>query len=277
MILGHSIAYRTLYPDEHFSEEPQVIHCHNRFHYGDHIFNLKFFKAHASLLKSKHITIRYYYDTSYITSPKELLHYVDPEVVSLHSLYDAPSYSHELWMGHCFDICHYQFDSYFHRHYNKLKNMFSLHEPSVCTDFFMNEPYLEDNYQSLPYEYKDVDVLVINCKPFSGQTNVTIEQFTPLVYELTKTLKVVTTEKINGVLCTRDKGLSLQDIGAISTRAKYIVSVNSGPTVPCYNHLAKASVRHWLLFDNDKTFETPTITCLNYFPSVEQCKSILKL
>jgi hypothetical protein len=40
----------------------------------------------------------------------------------------------------------------------------------------------------------------------------------------------------------------LQDIGAISTHAKYIIAINSGPLVPCYTHATKEHVKKWIIF-----------------------------
>jgi hypothetical protein len=47
-----------------------------------------------------------------------------------------------------------------------------------------------------------------------------------------------------------DDKLMLQDIGAISTHAKYIIAVHSGPIVPCYNELAKNNVKKWIVLVN---------------------------
>ena len=48
----------------------------------------------------------------------------------------------------------------------------------------------------------------------------------------------------------------MQDIGAISTHAKYIVSANSGPFVSCLNLQTKKSVKHWFILDKNPFLES---------------------
>ena len=48
--------------------------------------------------------------------------------------------------------------------------------------------------------------------------------------------------------CTMRDGLTMQDIGTISTHAKYIIAVHSGPIVPCYNSITKKNVKKWFVF-----------------------------
>jgi beta-glucosidase/6-phospho-beta-glucosidase/beta-galactosidase len=45
-------------------------------------------------------------------------------------------------------------------------------------------------------------------------------------------------------------GLTIQDIGAISIHAKYIVAVFSGPITACFNEYSKDNVKKWIILNN---------------------------
>jgi hypothetical protein len=66
-------------------------------------------------------------------------------------------------------------------------------------------------------------------------------------------LNIVTTTYVNNdIKCTFTDGLHLQDIGAISIHAKYIVGVHSGTMAACYNSLTKRNVKKWFIFAEGK-------------------------
>jgi len=77
------------------------------------------------------------------------------------------------------------------------------------------------------------------------------KDFDNMIKTLHNKYKIVTTEKIKDIPCTRDNKLMLKDIGAISTHAKYIIFINSGPITPCLNSYALKHVKKWFEFDNN--------------------------
>jgi hypothetical protein len=268
---------------ERFSDnsEKHIIHCFNRFHYGDNILNLKFFFNYTELLLKHKIHIMYYYDTSYILNINELQKYVNKETVSLHPISERPDDAHELWMGatRCFEeLCYYNnFDSYYTRFYKNIKDsILCINDDSIITDIFQPEPYLIPMYNKLNDVYKNIDILIINCSAHSGQINFQKESLTPLCIELSKIYKVVTTEKVNDISCTRDHQLTIQDIGAISTYSKYIIAVNSGPVTACFNQYAKLNVKKWILFDNNVVYSKSNIYVLHHVPSLSECIAIFE-
>jgi hypothetical protein len=50
----------------------------------------------------------------------------------------------------------------------------------------------------------------------------------------------------------------LQDIAAISTHAKYIIGVHSGPVTACFTDATKKSVKKWILFADNKVKHSQT-------------------
>jgi len=122
--------------------------------------------------------------------------------------------------------------------------------------FSYTDPDLLKRYNHFPEKYKNIDVLIINSKPQSFQFDLesNYKEFNSMIHKLSKKYNIVTTEKINGILCTRDNNLSLKDIGAISTHAKYIIAINTGPLIPCLNTYALKHVKKWFEFDTRMPF-----------------------
>jgi len=117
--------------------------------------------------------------------------------------------------------------------------------------FVYSDTDLLKRYNSLPSKYQNIDVLVINSEPQSQQYDLekNRKDFEKMVNSLNNKYKIVTTEKIKDIPSTRDGNLSLKDIGAISTHAKYIIFINSGPITPCLNSYALKHVKKWFEFD----------------------------
>ena len=106
-------------------------------------------------------------------------------------------------------------------------------------------------YEKFPKKYKDIDILIINSEPQSYQYDLDSnrKEFNEMIYTLSEKYNVITTNKIKNILCTQDNNFSLKDIGAISTHAKYIIAINTGPITPCLNSYAFKNFKKWFLFD----------------------------
>lgn len=110
---------------------------------------------------------------------------------------------------------------------------------------------LIERHEKLPEKYKKLDVLIINSEPQSYQYDLegNREEFNKMIYTLSENHKVVTTNKINGILCTQDNNLTLKDIASISAHVKYIIAINTGPLTVCLNSYALNNVKKWFEFD----------------------------
>jgi hypothetical protein len=225
---------------------------YNSFHYGDHIWNLRFFFNNAALLKSKGIKIKYFYDSSYIKNLDELKRYVDPDVVTLDTG-SLPDGAIELWIGRDINgIKHTALEPYFVQYYGKIVTILGLEGENINTSLYQKEDYLQDIYNKLDDKFKDLDILMINAAPQSGQySKFDAERFKEACIKLSKKYKIASTSEADpSISCTMRDGLLLQDIGAISTHAKYIIGVQSGPIVPCYNEAMKQNVKKIIYFDD---------------------------
>ena len=251
-------------------------HFYNRFHYGDNILNLKFLFNISKILKDKNILIHYYYDNNYCKKIEELQRYVDPAVVILHQLTYRPTYAIELWVANEIDgVTEKDFDNYIKLFYNKILKHLHLDNLNIDISLYQNEPYLDEKYNKLDSKFKDIDILIINSTPQSGQFKYNKEIFDAMCVRLSKKYKVVTTEPITDIIPStlRDK-LAMQDIGAISTRVKYVIGVHTGPVIPTLNKMTRDNIKKWILFaSNGITHTEPKI---NVIPNAEEANNIEK-
>lgn len=231
-------------PTIQFSKSTTEFHFHNRYHIGDNLLNLKYFLYLSPILKARNITIFYYYDTSWpYNKPETLRAYMDPDVVTLRPLHEKPHNSVELWMGNRINGIHYtNTETYYDLFYKRIVSYLNIVNPSLSTSLWIDEPFLLRIYDTLEPQYKNVDILILNTVGHSGQCDDT-SPLTQLARHLSKRFTLVTVDPIAGIPSAHT--LSLQQIGAISTHAKYIISSCSGPQIPCYNKYARDHVKKW--------------------------------
>jgi len=228
---------------------------YNKYHYGDNIMNLKFFYNIRAFLKKHKMHINYYYNHHYCKNKDELFRYVDSSTLALLPFENVDPKSVELWMGNPIqNISHTQWVEYYDLMYKFIccnlakdadeKTILAIR--NIDTSVWQREDYLSTVYNRLPPQFKDLDILVINSLAFSGQYTQDRSVLDNLCIKLSKHYKLATTLKINeDIPCTMDSNLMLQDIGAISTRAKYVIAVYTGPLCAVYNTMSKEYVKQW--------------------------------
>ena len=226
------------------SDTDKVIHFYNRFHVGDNLLNLKFFLYISDVLKANDIKIYYYYEPAWrFNKMSTLLSYTDTSVVTLKPLSEMPSTAIELWMDiPIHGVTNRQYEYYFELFYKRILSYIKIDSSSLATTLWLEEPFLLDVYDALQPQYKDIDILILNTLGHSGQFD-NNSQLNNLAKYLSNWFTIVTVDPVNGI--TSAANLSLQQIGAISTRSKYIISTCSGPQVPCHNKYTKEYVKRW--------------------------------
>lgn len=231
-------------------QERREFHFTNGGHYGDNILNLRFLYNNADLLKANNIFIYYHYPAGHITKVEELQRYVDGGCVELDRGAPPPDAT-EFWMKDDIDgVSSASFSQYYSLLYRNMLRTMGLEETGVDTSLFQKEDYLQGIYEGLDETYKNIDVLILNAEPYSGQFAYVKADMDALVRKISQRFRVVTTTPVDAnIPCTMNGGLSLQDIGAISTHAKYIFGVHSGPLIPCFNAATKAHVKKWIILE----------------------------
>jgi hypothetical protein len=232
-----------------------TFHFHNSAHIGDNLLNLKYFLSVARILKEKKCKIYYYYDTGYLYNKKEkLMQYVDPELIELNPLSERPSDSIQLWMADPKNgLMHEEFEKYFEQFYLELSKCLNIENLNVNNTLWLEEDYLLPVYEALDPQFKDIDILILNNLGMSSQYN-NNKSLNQLCHHLHSKFNIVTLgevgiknisfiKNISGI--KNASGLTLKQIGAMSTRAKYIITPNSGALIPCLNSYTKNYVKKW--------------------------------
>jgi len=259
------------------NQSPEIIYFNffNKLHYGDNILNLKFLFNISPILKKKSIKINYYFDDKY-NKREELERFVDKEAVTLHPLQDKPGDAVGLWMGDNIyngafvkapgpsqSLTYRDFDKYYRAFYQIIVDKLGLKEENIDVSLFQPEPYLQDIYNGLDEKFKDLDILIINGEPQSMQYKYDKEKMNRMCLRLKEKYKVAVTSCFDdSIACTMNDNLMLKDIGAISTHAKNIISVHTGPLATCYNITTKGNVKKWLVLGDDIEYKEADIKIL---------------
>lgn len=246
---------------------------YNSYHLGDQLFNLKFFFNIHDHLEKESITINYYYPLN--TDHKELERYTKSNVVTLIPIHSnqfdtIPNPKYSLWMGDTKNGENYDniFDKYYMEYYKEILKILKLDNIKICCSLYQPEDYLIDIYNNLNIKhcdkYKDIDILILNNLPCSAQFNYNKREFDDLCCYLNNTFKVAVCSYVNdSIPCTMLDNLTIQDIGAISTRSKYIIAVFSGPLTGCFNSLSKMYVKKWFFLHRFEKMIPSEIDCVH--------------
>lgn len=243
----------------------RIYHIHNDKGLGDNVFNMILINIIKNFIVKNNIKIYYYSKGNYI---KELYKFIPiHENVFLLPYNAKPRFSIEIWIDNKF--INYTFGDNrsktpnFKVDYNKFyKNFFNVVLKKLNFNMMINKLvyYDEDllsRYELLPEKYKQFDILILNSQPFSGQYNYDKNCWDNYIINLNSTFKILTTTKVDGVLCTYDDKLSLKDIASLSTKAKVVIAVNSGVLPGLLNYYTLTNVKHFYIFDNRCFYSYP--------------------
>jgi hypothetical protein len=245
----------------------RIIKAFNPFHLGDNVYNMCLFFSIKEYLREFNIHIEYYFQKKYHDQVREFA--PSEDLVSIHDYtagidYWGDEYGIRLHIGngklpkHLFNRPNSNFDEFYVVFYNQFLEMAGIN--IRVTDFHYEDGDLLMRYENLAPKYKDVDILIVNSSPCSNQYSMDKPSWDDYIrYLVYMGFKVSTTEKTAGVTCTADAGLTLKDIGAISTRAKVIIAINTGPLSACFNAYALSNMRQMYVFDWGNTYRNPKI------------------
>lgn len=244
------------------------VYCLHESHgLGDSVFNLIFFNLIEEQIIADNILFCYFAKKEYI---QQLTQFIKPALlnnVKLFSLDKKPQQSMELWIKNPY------FDYTFDAAMNSQNRV-------DCNNFYLNyfkhvlqKLTINANIQSILYsdndllvranaippEFKPVDVLILNSVPRSLQYNYNKGTWDKYIQHLNSNskLKIVTTTKVEGVLCTFDKNLTIKDIAALSIYAKVIIAINAGVFPGLLNVHTMESVKQFYIFDNRCYYSFP--------------------
>ena len=231
-------------------QEKKEFHFYNTSHYGDSILNLKFFYNIYEAMRENNIMIHYYYG-EWIKDVSELERYTNSASMTLHPYSEAPEGAIELSMKNPVNgINALNFAEYYSAFYANILKIIGLENKGIDTSLYQKEDYLLSIYEGLDEKYKDIDILIINAEPKSGQFEYNKNDLHTIIKKLSEKYRVVTMAPSSSEIPSTNKDkLALQDIGAISTHAKYIFAIHSGALSGCFNLHTKQRVKKWIIMD----------------------------
>jgi len=245
----------------------KVLHTYNETHLGDHIFNTYFFNNIKDYLEKNNIIIYYYIHKIYHSQVQEFLQ--TNNVIIKDFRFKGLNFS---YLSLDYKNCHLYWTLYYRMYGSKLVyNEFyikffnetsrKLKIPVYMNNFYYYNPTLLDRYENLPIKYKDIDILIINSVPRSLQSFVSEFEWLKFINKIKDyNFNIVTTYKIKNLKCTMDDNLTLKDIAAISTKAKIVIGVNTGPYSVVFNNYTLDYVKIMYVIDIRTTYNLPKIS-----------------
>jgi hypothetical protein len=123
------------------------------------------------------------------------------------------------------------------------------------------------------------DFLIINSEPCSGQFGPMKQHgsgyLDELILDLATRHRVITTNKVGNLPCTRDTNLSITEIGQLSSRCQHHLMVASGPmwpTINTHNNHDRSGRMRIALLDNGEQLNLPEI---HQCATVEEARQLL--
>lgn len=237
------------------TENTEIIKIFNSMHLGDNIFNILSLNKAIGYIESKNRFIHYYLKEDYI---KQVHEFVKSPRIILKPDKHLQGNAFNMWIGdRRFSFNYFNsrlideykpYNKFYVRYHNECFK--SLNIPVEIDTIAYDDQSLLERYNALHPMYKNIDVLLVNSIPQSGQFIYNYNHWLSLCKILLQNkINIVTTEKITNVKCTRDRGLSVRDIAALSTNVKVIIAINSGVCPGLFNNYTLNRVSRFYIFD----------------------------
>ncbi len=251
------------------AEQPQTIRIYNAFHLGDNVFSMIYFSRIKKYIEDKKINIEYYCKPEYHNQLKEFIPSSNIILKEYRENMDT-SGMHNIWIGHREYKCNYYtrdkcddksvsngFNDFLKAFYNDFSEKINFPNKKL-ENFAYTDDDLLTRYESLPDAYKNVDILIVNSDPLSGQFKTDDSAWVKKIEEFAKKWKVVITKKTTDkVKCTTDDKLTIKDIAAISTHTKIIIAVNTRIVPGFFNSYTLENIKRAYIFDSNEHYSYP--------------------
>lgn len=227
-------------------EQFRTIYTKNIFHLGDCIYSLIMLKNIQDYIEKNNILVYFYCEDQYICQVRD---FNTSSNVTIDSLGNIPPGIDpvDLWIGsHTHDYNFFMagerddytaYDVFFCKYYNNILKKLDI--PVVINQFTYSDSDLVDRCKNINErtngKYMDIDFLINNSAPRSGQLDYNFQEWEEFIIELSKKYNVVTTQKVPNIKCTYDDNLTVKDIAAVALNAKQIIAIESGVMSGLYN------------------------------------------
>lgn len=235
-----------------------TLFAYNKFHLGDCLQSLHLLRVFAKQVRSRAIV--FFTNGCNLPQLKEVVEDL-PNI--LLEPFESP-----LWRDHEHDAVdmwknaegfweaspyRWNWSDFMLSHHAWTAGRMGQHSPFTCREHLLFDyPALEK------YHHQEVDFLIINGEPHSGQLSAMREHGSGYLDDFVKSLirngrNVTSSETMKLMGCT------ISEIGALSTRAKNVVGVMTGPFWPCLNthRHHDGSKRAIAMLDNGENLNMP--------------------
>jgi len=224
-----------------------ILFTKNEFHLGDNIFCCLFFSKIKKYIETNNIFINHYCLREHVNQTKEFIYSKNIKIFDLNEIPKDENII-DLWIGSSLYELNYfnsnkntNYDVFLCDFYNNiLKN--NLKFPIVIEKFIFDNDDLDfldvaiKINEKTNNKYTNIDLLIVNSTPLSGQMHYDKSEWDKIITLFhNKYDNVITTQKVEDVKCTTDDNLTAKDIAAISTNAKKIIAIDTGPAIGLYN------------------------------------------
>jgi hypothetical protein len=244
-----------------------IINLYSNNHLGDCVYDSFYFNNIQNFIEEENIIINYFIKKEYhkqirefILSNNIILHNYDK--IGLNLSITNLNYWNNMYINSFIDnIFNYSkliYDKHYIKFYNETSSKLNI--PIKMNNFIYRNKNLITTYNNLDNKYKDIEILIINSLPLSGQYNFDKKTWDDIIINLDSKYKIVTTLNVNNnIQCTMSDNLSLFQIAAISIKSKLIIGINTGPMAGIFNEYTLNNCKKIYLLDNKVTYSYPII------------------
>ncbi len=251
------------------------LHFWNEFHLGDHVFTCIYFHTIKDYIEKENIKVFYHISETYISQISE---FIPSDNFVLCNLTEQKK-GINIWIGSNeveFNWWNYTktlqlpvLDTFLVCFFNKISEKVNI--PIIMNEFKYADNDLLLRYEGLSEKYKDIDILIINSEPRSYQVEMTphfVNDMNKTICDLNNKYKIVTTYKLEGIPCTSDDNYTIKTIAAISTHAKIIIAINTGPTVGIFNEFTLNNIKKVYYIDVNNSYHNNKFERIHLFSEV---------
>ena len=201
-----------------------TIDCHCNHHVGDNLINMHFFSQIKNYIELNNIYINYHCHQQYHENVKLFLSSTNitilPHKQIGYSLWQA---NENIFSGKFIEeiLC------------DMFNAFLKAHQIPIVLDKF---EYCDDNLliTSIEHSLNNIDVLVINSPPKSGQLHYDISEFNNFIIALNNRYRVAVTDTVNDDIVDVSK-YNIRQIASLAKTVKIVIAINTGPSLGLYN------------------------------------------
>jgi hypothetical protein len=238
------------------------IDINNNYHLGDQIINFIFFYKIKEYIENNNIIINYYCHKEY---HKNLLEFNCSNNIKI---FDYSDVGYLLWQGTVEGEPKQYIEETLCIMFNTFLKKYNI--PITVNEFEYKDDDLINRYNKIDDKYKNIDILIINSEPRSGQyMNYNKEEWDNFIIKLSTKYKIVTSSNVNNNILSLENH-TVKDIASVATKIKTIIAINTGPSVSLYNTDILNNADYIYIFSNEHQYSFKTRKIIQKFNKISE-------